>query len=187
MVKFRIHDTEVDPCFCCRICGVRPYVSDSSERTQHPGFATPRPLWWLNARLDDACLDAIEVIYRSQPLAGQTLAIIKDIEKSEQNRAEFLEKKQHLMLAMLAAQRNVPGNSKRGQVVEQEESVSVHVTKGAFTFYPEKLYQHGDPATNGLGHTTCKLMGTKGVAVYDLPPGVVLASAARRRGHVFRY
>ena len=49
----------------------------------------------------------------------------------------------------------------------------MEVTKGAFTFFPEKDYPHGDPCANGLGHTVMKFGGVKGVAIYDLPPGAL--------------
>ena len=93
MVHLRVDDASVDPCFQCRICGVTAYT-EAGIRVKHPGFLLhPRPLYWLNAKLDEACWDAIEVVYRGTPLAGQTLRCIEDIEKDEKSHGKFVERK----------------------------------------------------------------------------------------------
>ncbi len=174
MVNLRISDNSVDPSFQCRLCGTPSYDS-AGQRSQHPGFLVcPRPLYWLNARLDDACWDAIEIIYRGTPIAGQTLKCIEYI-KTEQSLGVFLEKKASIWAARCAGERacnSMPGSSGAvGQTVVNDSGPMMEITKGAFTFYPEKDYPHGDPEANGLGHTVMKLNGVKGVAIFDLPPG----------------
>ncbi len=173
MVKLRVASAEVDPAFCCRLCKTRAYHEDGVTRSAHPGCIDNRPLYRLNSRLDDACVTCIDVIYRNHPLANQTLACVKDIEKSDASLGEFLEKRESIMRAQLAEASSGVGHNIRGESVWAEEGIAVDVTKGAFTFYPDKLYPHGDPATNGLGHTPLKFNGVKGVAIFDLPAGVV--------------
>ena len=177
MVHFRVDDASVDPCFQCRICGVTAYT-EAGIRVKHPGFLLrPRPLYWLNAKLDEACWDAIEVVYRGTPLAGQTLKCIEDIEKDEKSHGKFLERKNAIWAARCLGERscsNFPGAAGNvGRTIVSDEGPMMEVTKGAFTFFPEKDYPHGDPCANGLGHTVMKFGGAKGVAIYDLPPGAL--------------
>ncbi len=175
-MKLRTTNQEVDPAFRCRICGLQAYVvsADGTEtRPSNPGCLAIEPLNWLNNRLCEMCFSSIEIVFRHHTLAGQTLACIREIEKSDSTAAGFLEKREMILQAMLQAQRRVPGSDARGSSVTSSEEKRYAISRGKFTFYPEPVYPHGDPANNNLGHTLMRLNGVKGVAVYDLPPGAV--------------
>ena len=58
---------EVDPIFCCGLCGVRPYADEEGTvRTLDPADATPSPqaLNWVSHKVCGNCGDVMDVCYR---------------------------------------------------------------------------------------------------------------------------
>ncbi len=104
MVRLRTTDDSVDPAFECRLCGQRAY-NEEGVRTPHPGFVEARPLFWLNPRLCECCLEVLEVGYTSHKHAGKILALVQFVEASAENQHEFHCRRQSVVDAKLAASR----------------------------------------------------------------------------------
>ena len=175
-VDIRRTDAAVDPVFCCRACGQKAY-DEEENRTLHPGRLTPTPMGWVNAKLDELCYETLQIVFRNTPTTNNTLENLKSVTASEKAHNTFIEQREQITLAMLAADRAGFGAECTGVRVMNDKCCDVIKTRGAYIFYPDKDY----PGSKAEGtHVVGKMGSTQGVYVYKLPGDAVQVDIQER-------
>ena len=168
-VTIRTTDAEIDPNFCCRLCGLNAYMDGALERTEHPG-KPGRALYWINSKLCDCCYDELEVYYRHDPWMNK-LEQIKELESAPERLADFKKALAQSVKACLSAHRALLGSTERGVRVNSGEQYEKLKIAASAVFYSEKNW----PAHLGdkSAYTPGTEGGQKGYYVFDLPPDAV--------------
>ena len=183
-------DQEVDPCFSCRLCKLKPYDAEGTRvLDESDGSTPPRPLGWITHTLCHLCGSVLDDGYRFdcapgckyEDAANKPGALIKLIERDDPGLEVFGDRRTTYIgtkSSVARPQTFACSSMSRGQHVCVGQQNALDDTLCEYDWWPQSTYTSvfgadaaADPTK--LGHVKIPRHGAAGVAIFLRPPGVV--------------